>query len=351
MKILQSAPLDIQISPKLKYAGTERILLYLNQELDKMGHESLVCAPANSDLGGFGKIIPTRKNHLWKESENNRKVVRSPKAYENHYKKCLDFSLENKVDVLHDHPGQYLLDSKEYFKRKDKLNIPIVTTIHSIAVHEHDERHAKFRQLQKEGYPIHFIGISKSHIKNFERNAGIKFDGFVYNGVPLDLFPFQKKKKDYMLWLGRLSKIKGTDIAVEAAKRTGKPLIIAGEVHNPYRKEYEEKVKPYLTKIVKSEKERVSLIEKLAKGETIANEGDILFIGPVDDYQKSILYKNAYVTLQPNRWKEPFGLVPVESMATGTPTIVTNRGALPELVKDGKTGYIIESGGKIQMQN
>lgn len=350
LKVLHSAPLDIEISPRLKYAGTERVLLYLNGGLSRLGHTSVVAAPGNSDLGGFGALLPTRETHLWVSEGNQRTIVRSPEAYESHYRQCLDYVASEGMDLVHDHPGRGLVESDEYLERGANLGFPVVTTIHSIASQNNEERYALLRRFQEEGRDLHFAGISKSHVKKFEEDTGVKFDGFVYNGVPLDLLPFQEEGRNYMLWLGRLSNIKGTDIAVEVARRTGTPLVIAGEVHNPYRAQFESKIHPHLTGSVESEKERQSLLERLAGGEDIVSEGDILFVGPVDDYQKSILYRNAFVTLQPNRWEEPFGLVPVESMASGTPVIVTDRGALPELVVDGKSGFIVESGGEEPQQ-
>jgi glycosyltransferase involved in cell wall biosynthesis len=87
---------------------------------------------------------------------------------------------------------------------------------------------------------------------------------------------------------------------------------------------------------------RGNLIERLASGDEIVSGGEILFIGPVNNYQKSVLFGNASGLLQPNRWDEPFGLVMAEALATGTPVIGTHAGSIPELIKDGETGYIIE---------
>ena len=174
-------------------------------------------------------------------------------------------------------------------------------------------------------------------------SIGLRVDGVVYNGIDLDLFPLQIQKQDYLLWLGRLSGIKGTDLAVQVARRTKRPLIVAGEIHNLHKEFFETKINPFVTHRVRDETDRNFLLEQIASGEEVIYESEILFIGPVDDKQKAILYGNAYATLQPNRWKEPFGLVPVESMACGTPVIVTNRGALPELVIEGKTGFVVES--------
>lgn len=355
MKILHCAPIDIETSTRLKYAGTERVLLYLNMGLSKDGHNSIVAAPGNSDLGGYGALLPTRDLPLWLATGENRAVVRSSEAYEQHYGTCLDFALENKIDIIHDHPGQFIFASEVYTKVKHNYSVPIVTTIHSPTVPQCEEvatadgshiaKYNLIRNLQKENLPLYIVSVSRSHKEEHEK-IGIKIDDFVYNGIDLNLFPFRDVKQDYILWLGRLSGIKGTDLAVQVARRTKRPLIIAGEVHGPYKELFKNKIEPHLTSYIKgetAEQVRESLLEKILSGEEIVKEGEIMFFGPVDDRQKAILYSHAFATLQPNRWKEPFGLVPVESMATGTPTIVTNTGALPELVLDGQTGFIIDA--------
>lgn len=359
MKILHSAPLDIEISPRLKYAGTERILFYLNKGLSELGNDSFVMGPGNSDLGGYGTLISSRKTHLWVSEGKERKIVRSDEEYEKHYKKCLEFAEKN-VDVLHDHPGQFLISSNTYSNMKNQISVPIVTTTHEPIAVQEEGIEAQMRQrkkydalmnLQREGRNVFLITLSKSHKREYE-NVGIKVDGVVYNGVDMSLFPLKETNQEYLLWLGRLSPIKGTDLAVQIARKINKPLIIAGEVHGPFQDHFKRTIKPFITKSFNKEnleKEQNSFLEKILCGERVVEDKDILFFGPVDDKQKKILYGNAKVLLQPNRWKEPFGLVPVESMACGTPVIVTNTGALPELVIDGKTGFIVdaEENGKI----
>ncbi|MFQ5531245.1 MAG: glycosyltransferase [Candidatus Nanoarchaeia archaeon] len=356
MKILLSAPIDLAVSPDLKYAGTERIVYWLNQGLSEMvGHQSIVAASGNSCLGGYGDLLITRETHLWATRGDERIMVRSGKAYETHYGMCLDYALENGVDVIHDHPGQFMFSSDVYRDRMMNLDLPLVTTTHEPIADQglptegspktRDEKYSRLKELQVLGLPLYLITLSESHRREHE-NFGLRVDAVVYNGIDVDTLPFKDRKQDYMLWLGRVSDNKGTDLAVRIARETKRPLIVAGEVHLPYKNEFQLGVEPYLTDIIdgeNSEVKRNSLLERIALGEEVVGEGEILFMGPVDNRQKAILYQNACVTLQLNRWKESFGLVPVESMATGTPVIVTNRGALPELVVDGETGFVVEA--------
>ncbi len=346
LSILHTAPIAIQVSRSLKYAGTERIALALNQVYHEQGHRSFVAASGDSDLGPYGRLIPTRPECLWTANGTERKIVRSEDAYGDHYKKSLEFAVNNGIDIIHDHPGQFIVTSDEYSQGGD--GIPVVTTIHGGLSVVKNEKYAHFRRLQDEGAPVHFVSISDSQKKKYESLTGIRIDKMIYNGVPIDELPFKAEKQDYLLWLGRISSIKGADLAVRVARETGRPLIIAGEIHAPFKSFYDETISPYLTNSIndfspeEQEARRKGLVGRLSSGAQIVGEGEILFIGPVDNSQKAVLFANAYGVLQPNRWDEPFGLVMAEALATGTPVVGTHAGSIPELIKDGVTGYVIE---------
>ena len=227
MRILHTAPIAIQVSNNLKYAGTERIALALNKVYHNEGHESFVAASGDSDLGPYGKLIPTLPECLWKTEGIERKIIRAEDSYSNHYKKSLEFALNNSIQIIQDHPGQYLVASEEYAGRK--IDIPVITTIHGGVSVVKEEKYAHFRKLQRENAPVYFVSISESQRKKYEKLTGIRIDKMIYNGIPIDELPFQSKKQDYLLWLGRVSSIKGADLAVQVARRTRRPLIIAGE--------------------------------------------------------------------------------------------------------------------------
>ncbi|KKT22431.1 MAG: Glycosyltransferase, partial [Parcubacteria group bacterium GW2011_GWB1_43_8b] len=138
----------------------------------------------------------------------------------------------------------------------------------------------------------------------------------IYNGIDLADVPFSEKHGDYLLFVGRITPEKGVAEAVEVARKTGEKLFILGpETTGSY---WEEKIKPYL--------------------------GDqIRHIGVVSRKELYEYYKNAKATLVPIQWEEPFGLVMVESMATGTPVVAFRRGSVPEVIDHGKTGYVVDS--------
>lgn len=346
LHILQCAPIDLAVSRRLKYAGTERIVEWLNRSYSELGHNSKVAAAGDSNLEGIGTLIPTVPNSLWTAKGNERKFLTKEERlafYEAHYQTVLRLCTEGEIDILQDHPGNWIVSSKAYEKAKPALKTPIVTTVHEDVSEENRRIYETWKSLKSQGFPVFFTGISKHHVRKHERELGIQMDGFVYNGVPLEDLPFQEKKQDFLFWIGRISAIKGTDIAVQIAKKTNRPLIIAGEVHTPYRKFFEEEVLPYITRTVNSEEERKSLTEALKEGKEIVKDGEVLYIGPLDDGQKSVLYRNAYAVLMPNRWEEPFGLTMVEAMASGTPVIGSNRGSIPEIVSHGRTGYVLDT--------
>ena len=138
------------------------------------------------------------------------------------------------------------------------------------------------------------------------------------NGVPLERYTFRQEvgADAPLVFLGRIEEIKGPHLAIEIARRTGRRLIIAGNI--PQDK------------------------QAWARTHVLAHtDGDrIRYVGPVDDVQKNVLLGDAYAFLMPILWEEPFGIVMAEALACGTPVLGLNRGAVPEVVMDGISGYV-----------
>jgi len=143
----------------------------------------------------------------------------------------------------------------------------------------------------------------------------------VPNGVPLDAFIFQPRVADDapLLFLGRIEEIKGPHLAIAAARRAGMRLVIAGNVPDAHRGWFDTHVRPHV-------------------------DGDrVTYVGPVDDAQKNTLLGQARAFLMPILWDEPFGIVMAEAMACGTPVIGLARGAVPEVVAHGVTGFVVDT--------
>jgi glycosyltransferase involved in cell wall biosynthesis len=141
------------------------------------------------------------------------------------------------------------------------------------------------------------------------------------NGVPLDTYAFRPAVPPDapLVFLGRIEAIKGPHLAIEAARQAGGMLVLAGNVPPEHRPWFEAHIAPHL-------------------------DGDrVRYVGLVDDAEKSELLGGACALLMPVLWEEPFGIVMAEAMACGTPVIGFRRGAVPEVVADGETGYIVDT--------
>ena len=140
----------------------------------------------------------------------------------------------------------------------------------------------------------------------------------VYNGVPVDVFEFSPDVAPDapLVFLGRVEHIKGAHLAVEIARRTLRRLIIAGNVAREHEGYFAREIRPHL------------------------EPGKIDYVGPVDDRQKIELLGQASAFLMPILWEEPFGIVMAEALACGTPVLGLRRGAVPELIEHGVSGFV-----------
>jgi len=147
----------------------------------------------------------------------------------------------------------------------------------------------------------------------------VNWQGTVYHGLPRDLYTFRETPGAYLAFLGRIAPEKGVEQAIAIAQHVGMPLRIAAKVDRADREYFREVVQPLL--------QDNSLVE---------------YIGEVGEVKKDAFLGEAYALLFPIDWPEPFGLVMIEAMACGTPVIAYPRGAVPEVLEDGVTGWIIE---------
>jgi glycosyltransferase involved in cell wall biosynthesis len=141
------------------------------------------------------------------------------------------------------------------------------------------------------------------------------------NGVPLETFTFQREVPDDapLVFLGRIEEIKGPHLAIEIARKAGRRLVIAGNVPGEHRAWFQTHVAQFI-------------------------DGDrVVYAGPVDDEQKNSLLGEAFAFLMPILWEEPFGIVMAEAMACGTPVLSLRRGAAPEVVEHGVTGFVADT--------
>ena len=217
--------------------------------------------------------------------------------------KIYQLNQKEKFDAIHIHPYRRIIPFA-----------PLTKTPTVITVHDPLRDFNKYILNQTKAIKnIHLISISNAQRKP---NPNLKYAGTVYNGINTAKFKFNEKPEDFFVAAGRFVPEKGIDIAVQVAKKAKIKLKIAG---GPDKSSYfEKKIKPYLDK-------------------------NIEYLGMINYYQMGELYKRAKGLLYPLRWEEPFGLALIESMACGTPVIAFNRGSIPEIIKDGKTGFVVRN--------
>jgi glycosyltransferase involved in cell wall biosynthesis len=147
----------------------------------------------------------------------------------------------------------------------------------------------------------------------------------VYNGVPVDVFDYSPDVPPDapLVFLGRVEHIKGAHLAVEIARRAGRRLVIAGNVASEHENYFAREIRPHL------------------------EPGRIEYVGPVDDRQKVELLGKAAAFLMPILWEEPFGIVMAEALACGTPVLGLRRGAVPEVVEHGVSGFVRDEVGEL----
>jgi glycosyltransferase involved in cell wall biosynthesis len=168
-----------------------------------------------------------------------------------------------------------------------------------------------FQEYNQDNY---YVSISDA-----DRDPSLNYLATVYNGINLDEFEFNPKPKDYLVFLGRIARDKGTNLAIKVAKETGRVLKIAAIIPPEEKKFWEKEIKPLI------------------------DGKQIQYLGPADPKMRNEILREAFCSLHLIRFNEPFGLTLVEAMACGTPVIAMNKGSVPEIVIDGQSGYKVAS--------
>jgi glycosyltransferase involved in cell wall biosynthesis len=295
MKIALLAPIEERVPPK-RYGATELLVYYLADEFLRLGHKVTVLASGDSDVPG--RLIPLAPKAI---GSGIKKRVREALGYQS-LVKATQFFQQEKFDIIHNHAGWQALLFKDLFKH------PILTTIHAmLRDNECDQKmYGMFKDMP-------FASISNAQRAQF---PGLNYIDTVHHGLQLDHFTFNDHPKNYLAFLGRFSSFKGPAEAIEVAKRTGNKLIMAAKINDYERGYFERELKPHID------------------GE------QIIYLGEVDHAGKVELLKNARAVISPISWPEPFGLVNIEAMACGTPVLTTPMGSTPELIVNGKNGFL-----------
>ncbi len=296
MKIAQIAPLWEQVPPP-RYGGIELIVSLLTDELVDRGHE--VTLFASGDSITKASLVSFHERALRLD-----KSVKEPSVYE---QMMLSHVYQNahQFDIIHSHVGCSALPFAAF------VETPTVHTTHGIFTPDNEKLFQLFAEHS-------YISISEAQR---EHRLGLNYIHTVYNGIDTNLYPFQDEPSQpaYLAFVGRFSPEKGPQEAISIAQAVGLPLKMAGKIDTVDREFYEEHLEP------------------LIDGEQIQ------YLGEVSHEQKVKLLSGATVTLFPITWREPFGLVMIESMATGTPVVGMALGSVSEVIEHGKTGFICNS--------
>ncbi|WP_245672464.1 glycosyltransferase [Nocardia anaemiae] len=184
------------------------------------------------------------------------------------------------------------------------MSTPMVTTIHGFSS-------PKILPIYREfGDIAHYVAISDA-----DRDPDLRYAATIHHGIDLTQFTFRPEHGEYLLFLDRIHPDKGTHLAIEVARQAGLPLIIAGVIQD--EEYFRSAIEPHLTGT------------------------DVTYLGPVGPAERDALLGSARALLHLIGFAEPFGLSVVEAMATGTPVIATPLGSMPEIIRHGRTGFLV----------
>jgi glycosyltransferase involved in cell wall biosynthesis len=291
MRIAQVAPPWVAVPPR-GYGGIEWVVSFLADGLVDRGHDVTLFASGDSSTKGRLEHAfevspgPMFNNSVWHDTVHQLLVHRDPRRF----------------DLIHQHTYWSAMVASLF------LEVPVMHTLHR----------ALSPEMQRVYEPVAdrlwFVAVSEAQRTTM---PGLRYAGVVHNGIDPSVYPLRKDKEDFLLFLGRTNPDKGALRAIEAARAAGLPLVMSVKVAEAIEREhFERQIEPALAE-------------------------DITLFHEVSHDEKVDLLGRAKAVLFPIDWDEPFGLVMVEAMSSGTPVIATPRGAVPEVVDDGVTGFIV----------
>lgn len=336
LNVLHVATINKPITSQIGYGPLETVIYNIDKGLSALGHRSIVACSSDSTVTGekYG-TVPRSLGDYWCgcTPEGQARV-------DFHLSKALVRAQMGDIDIIHMH---------EWFERvyTGSFNppVPIVMTLHVPGQHsgitEFRERHPDTLSRPS----LHFVAISEYQMRQY--SDLIPVAKTVLHGIDVEEYLFKEKpdRENYLFSIGRITEVKGQDTAIEVAKQSGSKLILAGCVQNKMED------RAFFERLMRSIDLVVDVGRHPVDGDYYGNvmkpilssNKQIIYIGELGTEAKKHWYRHAKATLFPIQWGEPFGMVLIESMASGTPILAFREGAVPEIVRHGETGFVVDS--------
>ncbi len=295
------------------------LAIQIAKGLGERGHQVTLFSPLGTEVHGQNVTVETMNlRPLARNQTEFTKLLENTEYLSHDVHGLWDRYMVNEMftraqageyDVLFfHHPESALSTAAKY------LGVPVVYTLHDPIYQWYRELFELYQTPNQ-----HYVSISN----NQRRDApDLPYVSTVYNGTDVNLFDFSDKHDDYLLYAGRIAPEKGVKEAIQVAKESHHRLLIIGPINHGSKDYFDQYIKPHL-------------------------DDQILYLGRMDQNQLPKYYQKAKAVLTPVQWEEPFGLTTIEAMACGTPVISLHRGAAPEIIIDGKTGFVVQSIGEM----
>lgn len=298
LRIALLAPPWIPIPPP-GYGGIELVIAELAGGLVRHGHDvALLAAPGSRSSA---RVVPLLEHdHADQIGQTLFDVDHVGRALE-----VIDAAAGRgrPFDIVHDHSGFALVAIG------DRVDVPVLHTVHGPFT---PETSTFYRQHADK---VWLSGLSDAQLA--AGPPGLRWVGAIPNPINVQAWPLERRKDDYLLWMGRMTEGKGAHRAIAVARSAGRPLVIAGPVQTGQREFFEREIEPHI------------------------DSGQVSYVDEVGGERKRELFAHAAALLMPIRWPEPFGMVMIEAMACGTPVIAYRSGSVPEVMEQGRTGFVV----------
>ena len=302
MRVLHLCPLWYPVAPDAP-GGIETFLSQLIAELEALGCRNTLIASGDSRVAG--EVLPAVEIGLCAQMAAGTALEY---AYYEQHQLSLTLEYAAEFDLVHSHIGSaaYALSAFPGFRTR---------MLHT----QHSPVYSDLEWFVRQHPDLWLSTVSEFQARKLWRQGATHCE-VIPNGIDMGAFPFSPRGGGGLLFIGRLERVKGPDVAVRVARALGQPLALAGPIVEPDY--FDRALRPFL-------------------------DDQIRYLGVVDHRQKCELYGQADCALLPFLGEEPFGLVTIEAMASGTPVVTLATGALPEIVEPGLTGYLARSEGEL----